>query len=268
MFDSKCPDGESVVPDAVFPPYPPFAAAFAVYPPVANTIEYEAIPKLLFVDMQQEDKDKVAAAVTNLASLLDTSNNVNWKVNADQARSLGAIAIILLLMRKWPSSRSIHSSGCCVLTWLVHSNDATTTASGAAAAVSIIKSGGIETIVAAMKSFPDDLNIHAKGLNTIGYLFYYTNPAIDKAMAHFVHKLNGIELVVPVMKKFQNNALVQNYGCCILLHLSRKQVLRDALKKGGALCAVGKAIEKHNHKCHCNLQSTATAFFNNILAKS
>jgi hypothetical protein len=49
---------------------PAAAAVVAADPALANTIEYEAIPKLLFVDMQQEDEEKVAAAVTKLTDLL------------------------------------------------------------------------------------------------------------------------------------------------------------------------------------------------------
>ena len=211
--------------------------------------------------MQQEDEEKVAAAVTKLADLLSTSN-ANWKVNADQALSLGAIAIILLLMRKWHYNRSIQFQGCNILAQLTYSNlDKDASARATAAAVSIIKSGGIETITAAMKSFPDDDDIQGKGCTAIGNAFYFTNPTIEEAMARFVHKLNGIELVVSVMKKFQNNYSVPERGCHVLEQLSRKQVLRDALKKGGALSAVGGATEKHDGN---SLQLAATAFFKNM----
>jgi hypothetical protein len=130
-----------------------------------------------------------------------------------------------------------------------------------ATAVSIIKSGGIETIMAAMKSFPDDDDINCSGCNAIGHAFYFTNPTIDEAMPHFVHELNGIELVVSVMKKFQNNASVQESCCKVLLQLSKNQVLRDALKKGGAISAVGEVTEKHDGN---SVQSKATAFFKNM----
>jgi hypothetical protein len=284
---------------------PAAAAVVAADPALANTIEYEAIPKLLFVDMQQEDEEKVAAAVTKLTDLLNALN-ANQKVNAEQTLSVGAIAIILLLMRKWYYSRSIQFHGCRVLSWLTYYNGGderltydvnrgpwlTVTSheyaraislrgseSGCsfkddndkkvwlgycnhtAPAVSIIKSGGIETIMAAMKSFPDDDDINGYGCNAIGNAFYFTNPAIDKAMAHFVHELNGIELVVPVMKKFQNNASVQESGCKVLLQLSKNQVLRDALKKGGAVSAVGEVTEKHYGS---SVQSKAAAFFHNM----
>ena len=245
MLDSKCDDD---IPTAT-------ATVFAAYPPLANTIEYEAIPELLFVDMQQENEEKVAAAVEKLARLIHTSN-ANWKVNADQALSLGAIAIILLLMRKWHYNKPIQLKGLCGLVLLTYYNPRST-----AAEVSIIKSGGIETIMVAMKSFPDDYGIQNKGCLAIGNVFYDTNPTIDEAMTRFVHKLDGIGLVVPVMKKFQNNFLVQQNGCHVLEQLSKKQVLRDALKKGGALSAVSEATEKHNGN---NLQSAATAFFKNM----
>ena len=71
--------------------------------------------------------------------------------------------------------------------------------------------------------------------------------------------MNGIELVVQVMKKFHNNAPVQAQGCHVLLELSKKQALRDALKKGGALVAVGEATEKHD-----GCEKLATAFFKNM----
>ncbi|CAB9517211.1 expressed unknown protein [Seminavis robusta] len=117
--------------------------------------------------------------------------------------------------------------------------------------------------MAAMKSFPDDDEIQRQGCRAIGNAFFHTinNPTIDKAMDRFVHKLNGIELVVTVMKKFQNNALVQHGGCWVLKQLSRKQVLRDALKKRGALSAVGEAAEKHDGD---KVKLYATVFFNNM----
>jgi len=115
--------------------------------------------------------------------------------------------------------------------------------------------------MAAMKSFPDDDDIQSVGCNAIGNAIYYTDPTIDEAMARFVHKLNGIELVVPMMKKFQNNASVQDMGCHVLNCLSRKQVLHDALRKGGAISAVGEATEKHDDN---GLQSHATGFFKNM----
>ena len=118
------------------------AVAVAADPPLANAIEYEAIPKLLFVDMQQEDEDKVAAAVTKLADLLSTSN-ANWKVNTDEALYAGVIAIILLLMRKWHHNRSIQFHGCCLLAWLT-----CPARGGTHSEVSIVKSGGSETIIA------------------------------------------------------------------------------------------------------------------------
>lgn len=310
MLHSK---GDDDIPAAaVVAADPALAVVVAADPPLANTIEYEAIPKLLFVDMQQEDEEKVAAAVTKLADLLNTLN-ANREVDADQALSLGAIAIILLVMRKWHYNRSIQFHGCCFLEWLTYCNKdvrfdylydrnwvkvnideyARTKSSqqllqgcedgssqqlgcvdgmgkkvlsgyfnATAIAVSIIKSGGIETIMAAMKSFPDDDDINGHGCNAIGNAFFFGfNPTIDEAKARFVHKLNGIELVVPVMKKFQNNELVQEMGCQVLQLLSRKQVLCDALRKGGALSAVGEATEKHDGN---HLRSAAAAFFKNM----
>ena len=107
MLHSKSDDDIPTAVAAVVAADPPLAAVVAADPPLANTIEYyEAIPKLLFVDMQQDDEEKVAAAVAKLADLLNASN-ANRNVNADQALSLGAIAIVLLLMRKWHCNRSI-----------------------------------------------------------------------------------------------------------------------------------------------------------------
>ena len=285
MFHSKSDDDIPVAAATVVDAGPLLATGVAADPPLANTIEYEAIPKLLFVDMQQEDDEKVAAAVTKLAGLLNKSN-ANWKVNAVQALSLGAIAIILLVMRKWHCNRSIQFHGFLVLAWFgcyaaAELNGPYPTTSGVlqsyhgyiktihhhagaratAFAVSIFKSGGIETIMAAMKSFPDDAGIQAGGCNAIGNAFCWPNPTTDEAMARFVHKLNGIELVVLVMKKFQNNASVQQMGCCVLRQLSRIEALRDALKKRGALSAVGEATEKHDDN---DVQVCATAFFKNM----
>jgi hypothetical protein len=293
MLDSKSDDDIPAATAVVVADNPPLAVVVAANPPLANTIEYEAIPKLLFVDMQQEDEEKVAEAVTKLAVLLNPSNPSNGgnrKGNVDQALSLGANGIILLLMRKWHYNRSIQLHGCWVLQgltcyngdeWLTYykgdafSKQRVLTCdqdrvwfgnyNATATAVSIIKSGGIETIMAAMKSFPDDDDIQREGCCAISNAFYFTNPTIDEVMAHFVHKLNGIELVVPVMKKFHNSVWVQDQGCHVLQHLSRNQVLRDALKKGGALSAVDGAIEKHD--CN-NLQSAGAAFFKNMFEKN
>ncbi|KAG7339054.1 hypothetical protein IV203_021504 [Nitzschia inconspicua] len=260
----------AVVVDAVSSADPPLVDAVAVTsadPPLAVDIEYEAIPKLLFVDMQQEDEEKVAAAVSSFADNFAASN-ANTQVNKDQATSLGAIAIILLLMRKWHYNRSIQCHGCSVLGRLIVSNGRLPCVycSNPTPAVSIIKSGGIETITAAMKSFPDHDKIQSYGCTAIGNAFYYTNPTIDKAMACFVHKLDGIELVVLTMKKFPMNVSVQYCCCYVLNQLSKKQVLRDALMRGSALSAVGEATEKHatDKDLGNKLHSMAAVFFENM----
>jgi hypothetical protein len=269
MLDSKSDDDiPAAAAVVVVPDDPPLAVVVAADPaPLANTIEYEAIPKVLFVDMQQQDEEKVAAAVINLSGLVHPEG-ANYKGSAAQALSSGAIAIILLLMRKWHYNRSIQFQCCQVLVMLTYSTrrDKAAEAKATAAAVSIINSGGIETIMAAMKSFPDGHDLQWIGCHAIGnaFAYYHADPTIDEAMARFVHKLNGIELVVTVMKKFQNIAGVQHMGCYVFNQLSTKQVLRDALKKGGALSAVGEAIEKHDDN---SLQLHADVFFKNMFAK-
>jgi len=134
------------------------AVAVASGPPLANAVECEVFPKLLFVDMQSEDEEKIAAAVTKLADLLNTSN-VNWKVNTDEALHAGVIAIVSLLMQKWHHNRSIQCHGFCLLVWLTHP-----ARGGTHSEVSVVESGGIEMTIAAMNSFPDDDDIHCKGV--------------------------------------------------------------------------------------------------------
>ena len=250
MLDSKSDGGVPVA-----------AAAVVAGPPLACAIKYEAIPALLFLDMQQEDEEKVAAAVQKLALLL-------YESPANCAYSLCAIAVVLLLMRKWPCNRSIQFHGCCVFAQLDPEKEFSFRMQGSCvyhllSSPTVIsnKSGAIETIMAAMKSFADD-EFQVKGLTAIRSLFSSRDDHINSSMAHFVHKLNGIELVVTVMKKFENHASLQESGCLLLRRLSEKGELRDALKKGGALSAVAAAAEKSDGNSVQDI--AAKTFFSNM----
>jgi hypothetical protein len=73
------------------------AVAVAADPPLANTIKYKAMPKLLFVDMQQEDEEKVAAAVTKLTDLLNASN-ANRKGPWQKIEDAELVVVVVVLV--------------------------------------------------------------------------------------------------------------------------------------------------------------------------
>ena len=75
-------------------------------------------------------------------------------------------------------------------------------------------------------------------------LFAVTTLASQEYRGRFVRELKGTKLLVKTMDPFEDDIELQICACQALFHLAATEELTKALKKGGAVSAAGKLVEK------------------------
>jgi len=224
----------------------------------------EAIPKLLLEDVLSNNGKMVEEAMDRLARKCRKSATIR-----EEAYRAGGHAVIVMVMRQWRNNKVIQSGGCRCMTSL--------TTEMPLAKKSLAMIGGVESVVVAMTRYPEskDVQCHALGalVNMLcadgqGEKDHAGDDAVDDVSLEmstlFVHKLNGVSMVVDSMKRFPKEAKIQLGGCTLLLNLAREQSFVTTIMQFGAVAAVGASLESHPKDT--NIKNAAGSFMKNVFA--
>lgn len=230
----------NVVPSAVlFIPATVTAAAVTRLQP--NLSE---IAELVLVDLQKDNPQDVEDALDALADALPSSEE-EWgkeecKKKGKELSHTGAAAMVVLTMQKWPTHREIQVCGSACLAALTGNEEDTTPS------VSVVVSGGVETVINALKAFPNHEHILFQGLRALRNIFCDVEASpILQSRRRFVNEYDGIALVQKAMKELADDEEVQLECCAVLYNLAAEKEFHEALTKAGAMVEVGTALRDH-----------------------
>ena len=118
-------------------------------PPVPSNLS--PIQKILRVDLWKDDSEMVESALTQLADLCSKGNEESVEKSCAALHQLGGAGILPVVMRKWYGFPVIQAEGCRAL------QNASCSKIANAFTKSVNDSGGLDAIIWAMKSYPDNL---------------------------------------------------------------------------------------------------------------
>ena len=190
--------------------------------------EFDEIAGIVLDDLQKNDSDSVAAGLDKLFTLLQSRG----KKNQRKAYHLGAHSIIATVMRRWPIIEDIQACGCQCLGMLAFYKT-----------VPVVKSGGVEAVVYAMKAFPISESVQSGGcctlMNTLSGCDSKSQ-AVKRVTYRFVKEMDGIPLILKALERFLDEDDVRQCGLGVFHNISLDKVLTEAMAKAGVLnTAVG-----------------------------
>ena len=196
--------------------------------------ELDEFAELLFDDLQKTESSLVAAGLNKLLTLLEDGNRA--KKNAKKAYSLGAHSIVGLVMKKWPAVEAIQSSGCRCMAYLAYHKP-----------LSVVRCGGVEATVFAMKAYPNCQPIQSGGccvlVNTLGC--DKKARAVGRVTYRFVKEMVGVPLILKAVGQFIDDDDVRQCGLGVFYHLSLDKLLRESLTKAGVPIATVGALARY-----------------------
>ena len=193
---------------------------------------FDEIPRLLLVDLLQDSAKVVVGALDRLIDLIklrDKNTLAVAQARRKDALSIGAIAVIILLLPKWQSDE-VHWRALRLLTMLIFENEEAQRA--------LARAGGVEACVNALRVYPKSLPVQVSACAALAIMFQ-----LDDAKRRFVFELDGIRLVAEAMGNFHQSAYLQGNCCELLRSLARHEEYRDPLSKAGVVLAVSGALE-------------------------
>lgn len=203
-------------------------------------INLDLLPRLLLTDLWSNNPEIVLRTLEVIGEMCrsvdDDMHNVSKeqmaKTNRNIVREVGGHLALILTMRRWMSNPSIQAEGCFVLGAAGMDHNFTN------AAVDV---GAIETILAAMKTYPSHEAVQLYGCGAILVL------SLDDANTakHFVMKLHGLEIIISSLTNFPSSTDIEDLACQIFLGLSEYMELKVALVKSGAIRALGSVFERY-----------------------
>ena len=280
------------------------AVAAGVPPPpvdgssISNaTPDYDEIGKILFVDIQKESATDVEDAFDRLDSSIATVDapnpfdcsvdtetyesaaaaamlhNASQRKNREMARTLGGHSLTIVAMRKWKLNASIQCHGCRFLRNYLFLD-------GRRYAIPVLRSGGVETSINAMKNHPTIAKVHSEGMGLLLMLFGCIategeDDEILKYVRRFIHQLDGIDLLVQTMERFPNSLDLATGICALLKDIAAAGAAAADNGNNNEFCAelnkavplVRRAISKYGDEDD-ELKEDGTEFLHRILADS
>jgi len=222
------------------------AAPTFVAPPDHSNLS--PIQKILRVDLLKEDSNAVQSALTKLANLCsDSEDSVE---NRATVHRHGGGFILSIVLRKWYGFSTIQAEGCRALQ--------NASCDNAAFRNSVKESGGLDAVIWAMKSYPDNLPVQTIGCGVL----VNAVDGVQKNAEYVVNTLNGADCIIAAMNKFPEDAMLQQYACGALDNLTEWEEFKDAVKQAGGRRALVEAIENHqdeSKECVKELQLWATS---------
>ena len=199
----------------------------------AKKAELESeIPRLLMVEMLCREATKVANGIKRLARLC---HGIDKARNQKAALQMGGHAVLIATMKRWPKVEKIQANSCvCMQNMTSNYPDA----KKLFAAI-----GGMEAIMITMCNFAQSEQLLNFGCGALNNYF----SGIDEEAKHIAHRfvrtLEGIEMLVYVMKEFPSNARLHERACRIFVSLCSFEDCKETLRAKGAISAVATSIE-------------------------
>lgn len=169
----------------------------------------------------------------------------------------GGHVLVVLTMRKWSYEEAIQEYALsCLVAMTYRSNDACT---------SVARSGGIETIIAALKRFPNSSEVQGHGITAILNTFSVLDQPQERSLefirplsVRFVEEYRGLELVEKARTLNQDDEHLVICLCGLLDNLACNKELQSLLIKKGAVTVVGGVLQRHYD--HEKVRSYALSF--------
>jgi hypothetical protein len=218
---------------------------------------------LLFVDMQEDNDKDVTAALKRLYDMFDaeadSGDNHPGVKKRKEASKLGGIVLLIIVMNKWATHHDIQEYACICLSNLIY------TASGAEVEM-MVKAGGIDVVVGAMKAFPCSEDLQAVGLLTLMNILTVPkdeSKVVNNGVRVFVDDMDGIPLILRAMRQFPTSVNVLLLGCHVLFNMSFEDDLyHNALVKSGAVIVA--ATVQQDFFDNGEVKVAATEFMSNM----
>ncbi|CAB9527388.1 chromosome 9 open reading frame 96 [Seminavis robusta] len=223
--------------------------------------EEDEIPDLLFVELQKENVEDVVSALKRMRELFLSSNTnavKNWKA----AAPLGPISLVVLAMRKWPDHQDIQNYSCRSL-----ANMLSVSWKHGLGKFAMVKSGGIEAVVRSLKTFSESLELQFVGCCTLmnAFKLHPNDPrSVAEGMIRFVENLDGIDIIVGMMKRFPDHVGLLSACCTLLIGLTVIKNNHGTMIKNGAVEAV--ACVQKNHCDNESLKKRTIKFLMDVFA--
>lgn len=204
------------------------------------------LSNLLFVELQEQNADKVLVSLKKLCELTtncdDDGASDETRRNRDDANNMGAVAIVVSILNKWPDHEDIQRRAMNYLDDLFSGNEA--------AAHIFIKAKGVETVIKAATRFPFNGNIQYHFVSAIAWALFRTKDEKDsirmETTQYFVGAYGGIWLVAAAMNQFPTGwENLQEWSCRLLLELMKEKKYRETMMKQGAVAAVGNTLKNY-----------------------
>jgi len=159
------------------------------------------------------------------------------EINCATVSALGGVSTIVGIMRKWKSDPEVCGLGCDALQEVEPLEQELNSLYQKAATEAFAP----DMVVWAMKKHPNNAHVQAAG---IGFLCALAYRCKENAL-YIAINLNGINLIIKVMKKYGNDVDVQEWGCCILHYLAEWEELKKPMIEAGSLSTLARAVEIH-----------------------
>ena len=201
------------------------AAAPVAPPGLSNR---SPIEKILQVDLWRDDSNTVQSALFQLACIMCSNSNEAFEENRATVHRLGGAAILPGVLRKWYGFPVIQALGCRAI------NNASS--DNAAFKKSMKDSGGLDAIIWALQSYPDNLQVQY-GCGALRNAIYGVKENAEYVVKTLNQGLNGVDCIIAAMKKFPHDAQLQRYACGALYVLTEWDEFKDAVKSWRSPCS-------------------------------
>lgn len=200
----------------------------------------EVIPKLLAGDLWSDNSEIVTSSLEKLADLCfhnDLEKSVEEQ-NRTALREFGGHLGIIVAMKKWMINSAVQAAGCRALQNAGIVEDADSEAFHDLA----VQVGAFDTILCAMKNYPNHENVQKYGCGALLNLSWYIHNATI-----LVLELQGIDAIMIAMKSFPHIVSIQRRGCAFFKNLTtlNPESFNEPIIEAGARLVLLTAIENH-----------------------
>ena len=198
------------------------------------------VGKLLLEDIMNHEGDDPEDIIKAMETLFNSMNIYN-QIKVD-ALELGGHVIIISKMKKFVTNHCIQYYGCACLAYLALESSCIRW---------IVKAGGVEAIINAMKIHDDTDCVLGAGLSALSSLTFPSitqeGIIIDDVIDKLVSQYHIVSIVDEAMKKFPEDTYLQGKGCQLLYSLSKNQAILTKYKNRfmKVVGTVGTALASH-----------------------
>lgn len=236
----------------------PLLAATTVTPEIIIEANLDEVAGLLTKDIHNDDPEIVVHALKRLSNeLFDSTNCQQAADHRAQATKMGAVTLVVIVMRKWKNNPKIQKWACDFLAMILLDDN-----NEANHVFPLVDA--MEAVVKAMHQFPSIEDVQEAGLFALGNALDLDSKdkGIQASSQNFVEGYDiatgsGIELVIKAVKLFPANQDVQARGIVLLTNVFNKKYRRQYLE-AGSVSAVSTSLE--NHLEHAELEEIINLF--------